>query len=231
MLPAGAALAGVATEYDEINLTTYQSGDDIFGYYLAHDDMFSCGFFFMSNSSVGVKSADGTRVLPLNTFDFVPHKNQFSYEQRDRRAEIGGTLYLHGKELALKTAKPHGGCLSAAGIFNASPGERGANQYTAIKTFDAIGIAVATRKSFFYKKSGLGRQKQYLVAGDIVTLISRRNGYSYVRFVNPDMSIDEDDPRKVTFGWLRDDDLADPFPRSPIPELPGQKNTDREKRD
>ena len=172
------AIAGVATEYDEINLTTYQTGDEILGYYLAHSGTFPCGFFFMSNLKIGRKSADGTSVLPMKTFDFVPHKNQFSYAQRDPRAEIGGRLYLHGKELALKTDQPHGGCLSAAGIFNAAPGERGASQYIEAKKFGAIGIAVVARKSFLYKSAKISRQNQYLVAGDIVTLINRRDGFS-----------------------------------------------------
>lgn len=226
LLLSKAAISGVATEYDEINLTTYQAGDDIIGYYLAHSEAFSCGFFFMSNLKIGRKSADGTSVLPMKTFDFIPHKNQFSYAQRDPRAEIGGTLYLRGKELALKTDQPHGGCLSAAGIFNAAPGERGASQYTEAKKFDAIGIAVVARKSFLYKSAKIGRQNQYLVAGDIVTLINRRGGFSYARFVNPDMTIDEHDPRKIIFGWINDNDLVSPFPPLPVRELPRGKNID-----
>ncbi|MEM5317848.1 hypothetical protein [Paraburkholderia sp. JHI869] len=212
--------AGVATEYDEINLTTYQSDNDFLGYYFARDGAFSCRFFFMTNLSIGVaRSADETSVLPMRTFDFVPHESHFSYAQRDPRAEIGGALYLHDKEIALKTDQPHGGCLSAAGIFNAAPGERGASQYTETRKFDAIGIAVVARRSFLHRGAEVGRLGQYLEAGDIVTLINRRNGYSYVRFVNPDMSIEESAPNKITFGWIRDSDLANPFPPSPKREL------------
>lgn len=225
-------IAGVATEYDELSLVTYESGDDIVGYYRAHENMFSCEFLFMANKSLGAKSSDGTDVLPMKTFDFVPYKDKFSYAQRDPRAEIDGTLYLHDKEIALKTDSPHGGCQSAAGLFNATPGERGASQYSATRQFDAVGIAVSMKKTYFYEKPGVGKRRQYILSGDLVTLISRRNGYSYARYVNPDMAIDETDSRKIVFGWLRSSDLTDPFPASPANELirstkKGGKDNDR----
>ncbi|MDR8395032.1 hypothetical protein NE850_01665 [Paraburkholderia sp. USG1] len=223
------ATAGVATTYDELNLVTYQSGQDIVGYYRAHEPPFSCEFLFMANRDHGVKSADGTEALQMKTFDFVPYKNTFSYAQRDPRAEIGGTLYLRDNEIALKTDHPHGGCQSAAGLFNAAPGERGGSQYSATKRFDAVGIAVSVEKSYFYEKPGIGRRRQYILPGDLVTLLSRRNGYSYARYVNPDMAIDETDSRKVVSGWLRNSDLANPFPASPAIEL--MRSSKKERRD
>jgi hypothetical protein len=213
------AIAGTATVYDELNLITYQSGADIVGYYSARENMFSCEFLFMTNKGFGAQSADGTDVLPMKTFDFVPHKSTFSYAQRDPRAEIDGTLYLHDEELALKTERPHGGCQSAAGLFNAAPGERGASQYSATKQFEAVGIAVSMKKTYFYERPGMGKRRQYILSGDLVTLLRRRDGYSYARYVNPDMAIDETDPRKVVFGWLRSDNLTNPFPASPASEL------------
>jgi hypothetical protein len=218
------ATAGVATTYDEMNLVTYRSGNDIVGYYRAHNDMFWCGFLFMANVGIGAKNTGKTDVLHMQTFGFVPFKNTFAYAQRDPRAEITGTLYLRGDEIAIKTDQPQGGCQSAAGLFDAEPGERGASQYSAIKRFDAMGIAVATRKTYFYDRPGAGARRQYILSGDLVTLISRRNGYSYARYVNPDMRIDETAPRKVVSGWLYSGNLMNPFPASPARELMRSKN-------
>ncbi|MFM0296840.1 MULTISPECIES: hypothetical protein [Paraburkholderia] len=218
MLACQIATAGVATTYDELSFVTYQSGEDIVGYYRAQETPFSCGFLFMANRDEGVKSADGTEVLRMKTFDFIPYKGVFSYAQRDPRAEIDGTLYLHDNEIALKTDRPHAGCQSAAGLFNAAPGERGASQYSATERFDAVGIAVSTNKTYFYEKPGIGKRRQYILPGDLVTLLSRREGYSYARYVSPDMSIDETDSRKIVTGWLRNRDLTNPFPASAASE-------------
>ncbi len=220
------AVAGIAIEYDELSLVTYQDGSEITGYYHARNDTFSCRFLFMADLNIGRKAEDGTSVLRMKTFDSPPHKNLFSYAQRDPRAEIGGTLYLHDDQLALKTDRPHGGCLTAAGFFGAEPGERGAAQYSVARRFDAIGIAVVNKKTFVYAKAGVGRRPQFLLPGDIVILISRQKAYAYVRFVDPDMSIDEGDAKKVTFGWLRDVDLTSPFPRSVTKELQRGRDAD-----
>jgi hypothetical protein len=223
------AAAGVATTYDEMNLVTYRSGDDIVGYYRAHNEVFSCSFLFMANARVGMKEDGETNVLRMQTFNFTPHKNTFAYAQRDPRAEITGTLYLFDNEIAIKTDRPHGGCQSAAGLFNAAPGERGASQYSAAKRFNAIGISISTRKTYFYDRPGAGKRRQYILAGDLVTLLSRRNDYLYARYVNPDMGIDETDPRKVVYGWLRSGDLMNPFPTSPASELRRSKKNTEEK--
>ncbi|WP_157768597.1 hypothetical protein [Burkholderia ambifaria] len=82
------------------------------------------------------------------------------------------------------------------------------------KELKAIGIGVASRKTFVYKKAGGAREGRYLVLGDFVAVLAREGNYSYVRYVNPDMMIDDADPKKVTLGWVRSSDISNPFPSS-----------------
>jgi hypothetical protein len=58
-------LAGVATEYDGLNFVTYQSGDDIFGYYRAHDNAFSCEFLFIANTQLSNRRCVARRRVHL----------------------------------------------------------------------------------------------------------------------------------------------------------------------
>lgn len=219
LLVGNLSFAGSVVVYDDVNFVTYQSGDDIYGYYRARDEQFSCEFLFIANTGVGSKDADGVEVLKVKTFDFVPHKHAFSYAQRDPRASIDGVLYTSKDGVVLKTDRPHGGCMSAAGGFDALPGTRGAAQFEPVKRLDAIGIGVVIRKSFFYQQAGKGKQQQYVVPGDPVAVLDRHGDYSHVRFVNEDMNVDDGDPKKITIGWIRSMDIADPFPHPVKKEL------------
>jgi hypothetical protein len=212
LVPAKVLFAGEITEYDNLNFITYQSGKNIKGYYRAINGIFSCQFMFMADQDLKSRDETGVVKVPIKTFDFVPHKNAYSYGARDPRSDITGELYLYKGELALKTDSPHGGCRSSAGFFGAEPGERGASRFSATKTYPSLGIGVVARKSFLYENPGNGKQRSYVTAGDYVTLIRNANGFTYVRFVNPDMQIDDDDKRKVTTGWVHSSDLMNPFP-------------------
>lgn len=215
--------SGSLTIYDDVAFVTYRSGDDIYGYYFARENQFSCGFMFFANASLGEKDEAGVSALKLKTFDFVPYKEPskgvFSYDQRDPRASIAGTLYMSKDAVGLMTDTPQGGCLSVAGIFSAPPGTRGAQQFEPKKELKAIGIGVASRKTFIYKKAGGVREGRYLVLGDFVAVLAREGNYYYIRYVNPDMMIDDADPRKVSLGWVHSSDISNPFPSSLKQEL------------
>lgn len=206
------SVAGIVTIFDDLNFVTYKSGTELSGFYHSRDGMFSCGFLFHNRDEVILKSEGGVTEVRVMTFDFVPHSPKYTYEQRDPRSDIEGTIYLDGDKVSLKTDSPHGGCQSAAGMFDSSPGERGASTYSEVRSIDAIGIFAVGKKTFLYNGAGSSRSSKYLLPGDLVVAIRRLRGYVFVRFVNPDSQIDESDSKRVATGWVRSADLVDPFP-------------------
>ncbi|WP_143135617.1 hypothetical protein [Burkholderia ubonensis] len=216
--------SGTLTIYNDLDFVTYKSGRDIYGYYNAYEDQFSCSFMFFANSDV-IRNRDyeGVTALKSKTFYISAYKRPgdgtFSYKNRDPDASIDGILYIGEGAVGLTTDSPQGGCLSVAGIFTAKPGTRGAEQFEPTTELEAIGIAVISHKTFFHKMPGLRKEAKYLVPGDWVAVLAKKGAYSYVRYVNPNMMIESADSRKVTTGWVRNLDLSDPFPSSLKKEL------------
>lgn len=223
-LASQVAFAGTLTIYSDPDFVTYKSGDDIYGYYNAHQDQFSCGFMFFANSGV-VKNHDyeGVTALKIKTFYISAYKRPgdgtFSYRNRIPAASIDGVLYIGDGAVGLTTDSPQGGCLSVAGIFTAKPGTRGAEQFEPTAEVEAMGIAVISRKTVLHKAPRSGKEVNYLVPGDWVAVLSRKGTYSYVRYVNPNMEIESTDSKKITTGWVRDVDISNPFPISLKAEL------------
>ncbi|WP_152601910.1 hypothetical protein [Burkholderia paludis] len=218
------AFAGTLTIYSDPDFVTYKSGKDIYGYYNAYQDQFSCSFMFFANSDI-VKNHDYEGVTSLKSKTFYisaykrPGDGTFSYKNRNPDASIDGVLYIGDGAVGLTTDSPQGGCLSVAGIFTAKPGTRGAEQFEPTTELKAIGIAVISRKTFLHKSPGSGKEEKYLVPGDWVAVLSRKGAYSYIRYVNPNMMIESTDSKKITTGWVRDLDISNPFPNSLEAEL------------
>jgi hypothetical protein len=196
-------MAGIIFLYDESRVVTFSNGHKIYGHYVAHNELFYCEFFFMSDGPV----RDSDQIIPIETFDLNYRKNKYTYAQRESDSSIRGKLTRQGPIITISTEKPRGGCQSAAGLFS-----DGGLPYTEVKRMAGLGFGVANRKTFIYQNPDEIRKIGYLLAGDTVAVINRKNGYSYVRYVNPDMLIEDDDKRHITKGWVRSTDLVNPFP-------------------
>ncbi len=206
------SVAGVATIFEGLNFVTYQSHDSLNGFYYARSGIFSCGFLFVDVLSSPQKNADSVNLVWVKTFDFVPHVPAYTYDKRDPRSDIDGTVYVAPGSISLKTDSPHAGCQSAAGMFDAPPGERGASVFAEVGKLPASGIFVVGKKAFFYRIENEVKTKEYLLPGSFVLATKKKKGFSFVRYVDPDSQIDDDDPKRVVSGWIRTSSLVNPFP-------------------
>jgi len=212
-LLSGLSSAGVASIFDDPYLVTVETGGNIIGYYASENDRFSCTFLFMGNlNKIKNEPSSNFNILNIKTFNIDFYASHYRYSQRDKNWDIPGNLFIRGNELILKTEAPHGGCNSVAGLFNGGPGDAGVVQYSKRKKINAIGIGVVNKKTFFFDKAGSEKRKGFLVVGNIVVILSRRSDYSYVRFTNPSFMISN--PGETTMGWIKTNDLEDPFPPS-----------------
>ncbi|MFM0018220.1 hypothetical protein [Paraburkholderia azotifigens] len=197
------AMAGIISLYDESRIITFSNGHKTYGHYAAHNELFYCEFFFMSDGPVH----DSDKTIPIQTFDLNYRKNKYTYSRRESDSSIQGALTKQGSAITITTENPRGGCQSAAGLFS-----DGGVPYTEVKRIAGLGFGVATRKTVIYINPDEIKKRGYLLAGDTVAVIKQKNNYSYVRYVNPDMLIEDDDKRHITTGWVRSTDLVDPFP-------------------
>lgn len=68
------------------------------------------------------------------------------------------------------------------------------------------------KKAFFYRIENEVKTKEYLLPGSFVLATKKKKGFSFVRYVDPDSQIDDDDPKRVVSGWIRTSSLVNPFP-------------------
>jgi len=206
-------IAGTAAIYDDPGLATHQSGDNIEGYYYSSEGNSSCEFLFISNRKLISSKTKSTLLLPAKIF-FFSNGNNFLYSGRDKKFDTDGTLYLDGNSLALKSSKPLGGSC----MFSGDPGTRfGSMIFSLRKTFPALGIGIIKRKTFFYEEPGKHRRTGYLVQDDRIILIKKSSNFSYIKYVNPELDVK--DHFQITTGWIRSEDIANPFPADPLKEL------------
>lgn len=199
-----AVIAGTISLYDESRLVTFTNGREIYGYYSAHNELFYCSFFFVTKKNV--RDSDGE--VPLEAFNIDYENHRYTYTELDRAPFIRGVFSRKGKVVSIRTEKPQAGCQSAAGLFSGD----GGLPYTEVGEISGVGISVVNRKSFIHRSPNSVDRHGYLLPGDAVAVIERKNGYSYIRYVNPDMLIEDDDKRHISAGWVRSADLVDPFP-------------------
>lgn len=199
-----AAIAGTISLYDESRFLTFTKGREIYGYYSAHNELFYCGFFFVAKESV--RDPDGA--VPVETFNIDYKNHRYTYDQLDRTSFIRGVLSKKGRLVSIRTEKSQAGCQSAAGLFSGD----GGLPYTEVGEISGVGVGVVNRKSFIHRNHNSIDKNSYLLPGDAVAVIERKNDYSYIRYVNPDMLIEDDDKRHVSTGWIRSPDLVDPLP-------------------
>ncbi|MEM5367434.1 hypothetical protein V4C53_15535 [Paraburkholderia azotifigens] len=199
------AICGEVSIYDETSVVTLKDGGEIYGFYSAHNERFFCNFFFMSVDKVRARP---NGLIPMETFNLDYHKRQFNYTQRDADSSIKGSLSMNGDKLNIRTNARRPGCDSAAGgLFS-----EGGLPYTEKMKVPGLGIAVATKKTAVYDVAGRSGKHGYLMAGDVVVVLRRTNRYSYIRYFNPDILVEDDDKRKIVTGWILSADLSNPFP-------------------
>ncbi|MFL9961341.1 hypothetical protein PQR02_09555 [Paraburkholderia sediminicola] len=198
------AMAGVISLYDESRFLTFSDGQKIYGLYSAHNELFYCNFLFMSEKSV----RDRDEIVPIETFSLDYKNHRYTYTQIGHISSIRGVLSKNGNTITISTEKPQGGCQSAAGLFSGD----GGLPYTEMAKISGMGIGVINRKSFIYQNPNSINKRGYLLPGDMVVVINKKDNYSYIRYVNPDMLIEDDDKRHVSTGWVRSADLVNPFP-------------------
>jgi hypothetical protein len=204
----GFSYGAAANIYDDKNMVTVRSGDQIIGYYASAEDRFSCIFFFFTKSKYKPrKSQDNYSIVDIETFIFDIDSGNYDYAHRVRGFDISGVLYLHENNFILKTARPQAGCMGSAGMFRNSPGERGVIQYNLVNQIPAIGIRLVDKKTYLYRKGDLRERVGYLVQGDIILLVKENLGSSYVRYINPNADSD-----RISAGWVDSNNLVDPFP-------------------
>ncbi|MGF6611063.1 hypothetical protein OKW45_005985 [Paraburkholderia sp. WSM4175] len=198
------AVAGVVSLYDESRFVTFSDGQKIYGLYSAHNELFYCNFLFMSKKSVH----DRDENVPIETFSLDYQRHGYTYAQIEHNSFIRGVLSKNGNTVTISTERPQGGCQSAAGLFSGD----GGLPYTEIAKTSGMGIGVVNRRSFIYQNPDSINKHGYLLPGDMVVVINKKYNYSYIRYVNPDMLIEDDDKRHISTGWVRSADLVNPFP-------------------
>lgn len=205
------AAAGVALIFDSPNIVVYKQKSDVFGFYSAENEKFSCDFLFISNHD-GQRhpAAAGYDLTELLTF--VQSDGRYSYGQRDLDFDVRGAAYSSEDEWILHTDIEQAGCGNAMGGFSFSPPDASAFRYRITNRIRALGVRTVTRKTPVYnmRSGAFIRKKGYLAEGNNVILIYEKRGFSYIRFSDPRAYVK--DPGKVTYGWVHSKDLVNPFP-------------------
>ncbi|CAM2150134.1 hypothetical protein ABLT15_25300 [Paraburkholderia tropica] len=212
---ANFVFAGVATIYDDPGFVTYQSNNNFRGFYRGSLGMFSCGFLFFGKGDLFEPRGSENSIFKIATFMAIPNSGRFKYEQRDPRADIGGRLYVTANKIAITTDSTHGGCLGVAGFFDAPPGQRGVIEFSQENKMEATGIFVIGKRVLLFKNPDRRESIGSLLSASLVIALRRKGQSVQVRYVNPDLQIDDENPRKKIIGWVRSMDLVDPFP-SPL---------------
>jgi hypothetical protein len=205
------AMAGTALIFDSPNLVVYKQKSNVFGFYAAENEKFSCDFLFVSNHD-GKQHPAAAGYNPTELLTFVQSDGKYLYDQRDPDFDVRGVAYTTENEWILHTDIEQAGCGNAMGIFSFSAPDAPAFRYYITKKIQAVGVRTVTRKSFIYdKRSGTPiRIKGYVTNGDNVLVIHEKNGFSYIRFFDPKTYVN--DPGKATYGWVHSTDLVNPFP-------------------
>jgi hypothetical protein len=197
--------------FDSPSLIVLQSGEKVYGYYGASEKNNSCMFFFAGGSEKPRKTMDGVYSI-LDIAAYVLNSDQYHYRERDEQYDKVGKVYIMGDQWIIQTTGEPAGCGGSTGFFHLDPYEHDAFRYYVRKKVPAIGIRVASRRTFFYDNQGIQfiKRKGYMVPGDVVAVLKESGGFSYVRYTDTDYF--NQVPGRVTSGWVHSADLANPLP-------------------
>nr|WKF55909.1 hypothetical protein HUO10_000353 [Paraburkholderia busanensis] len=205
---ATSAFAGSALLFQDPYLLAYKDSDKITGIYSSIGSVRSCYFLFYGSLNKEHPDNNGYSASEIETF--LPGEKILDFENRDRAFDISGKLYRDDDGWVIRTTHPQAGCASAQGVFEFDPPDFRAKNYEIKSTVPAMGIRIVKSKSFFYdlKDEKFVPRKGYLTKWNGVVVLKISRDFSYVRYVDTGPKFDG----RVTFGWLRSNDLVDPFP-------------------
>lgn len=203
------SFAGEAIVFDHPGLIGFRNGSSVFGLYDSRNATFSCSFLFMEDHTKhNPVDVDDYTDTPLLTF--VIGEKSASFSNRQKVFDIKADLYRRDDEWIVQTASGQAGCENAVGSFIFSPKDYRSVTYRVTKKMPAIGIRIARSKMTLYDNHDgkFVARKSYLVYGDGVVSLKTQGDFSYIRYVGPGPKFEG----RVTFGWVRTEDLVDPFP-------------------
>ncbi|MFP6560833.1 hypothetical protein WJ542_21405 [Paraburkholderia sp. B3] len=210
ILLAQIASAGTLITFSDPGLVIFESEHGIQGYYVATEKGKTCDFFIFQAPGSAWKDIGGDgRSIEVNTFSL--EIGQFQYEQRNSIYDTRGKINKNQDEWTMRTNVEPPGCGGGVGVFSRS-GKIPDYRYFENKKIQATGIRVVRKKTILHNEID-GRyikRSGYLTQDDIVALVETRDGFSYVRYFDPDYF--SESVGKVTTGWVHTADLVDPFP-------------------
>ncbi|VWC83716.1 hypothetical protein BLA50215_01404 [Burkholderia lata] len=203
--------AGEAFVFGSTNLIGFSDGVNIFGVYDAENEKFSCSFLFFGGEadSSMIDDYKDTKVLT-----FVPGEESLKFTDRSKFFDIPANLYRSGDEWVIRTKRSQAGCENAAGTFIFDIDDDRTEHYVVTNKIPAIGIRLVMNKSnlYDYENGRFVRRKGYLVNRNVVVSLRQIGLFSFVRFINP--RIDTKNAGQVTTGWVRTENLVNPFPEA-----------------
>ncbi|HDR9485241.1 TPA: hypothetical protein QDB99_004505 [Burkholderia aenigmatica] len=208
------ARAGEVIIFNDPNLIGFDDGRRVVGMYDAENEKFSCKFLFLAGDShdAGSVMDDGYKNIKMLTF--LPGEKSMKFPDRDKFFDVPANLYRRDDEWVIKTDTGQAGCENDTGTFTFDVNFIGAVHYFEEKKISALGIRIINRRSTFYDYND-GRfiaRKGYLVNRNLVVALRQVGQFSFVRFVNP--RIDTKNAGQVTTGWVRTENLVNPFPEA-----------------
>jgi hypothetical protein len=209
-LACSSAISAEAFIFDNPFLVAMHSGNSIYGYYDSRDERFSCSFLFSGIGKIKKINEKFSNQIDIETYSFDFQRTSFAYKDRDKLFDVSGDLFIRSGKWVIRTKKPQGACNGIGADFGKAPDDPAVTQFSVEKQIDVIGIGIASKKTFFYRKPGAGKENRFLLRGDIALIISKHGDYTYVRFANPNTVSSTRDP--VITGWIRSADLKNPLP-------------------
>ncbi|MBN3813902.1 hypothetical protein [Paraburkholderia sp. Ac-20347] len=209
---AQASLAGQAILFDNPGLALINEDGRLTGYYSAQGDKRSCSFLILQTGDE-TKYPDDSPYTETKILTFIPGDNSFSFENRDKAFDIGGSLYKRDETWFVRTDEGQAGCENALGSFTTfRKGKVGGGFFSEENRFFALGIRIVKRKTFLHdlRDGEFAKRRGFLTKWNDVILIKVRGQFSFVRFVEPRTNIDA--YGQATTGWVRSADLVNPFP-------------------
>lgn len=205
------ACAAEAIIFDNPNFVVIDLNGSLMGFYDARDVKSSCSFLFSQVGSA-IKRAQSP-YSEEKIITFVPGSSSLVFSRRDRKFDIFGALYRRDETWFVRTDTGQAGCENALGEFVFYPRDKvGGAIFDVVERIRAKEIRLVQHQSFFYdlRAGEYVSRKTYLTRGNAVVVLKTRDKFSYVRFADPRVNVSN--PGRVTTGWIRTDDLVDPFP-------------------
>ncbi|WP_175958552.1 hypothetical protein [Burkholderia sp. BCC0405] len=209
-LSTSPSFAGEAIIFDQPGLIGFRDGSSVSGFYDSRNAKFSCSFLFTEDRDKSNAENVGDYIAtPLLTF--VLGEKSPNFVKRNKAFDIKANLYRRDDEWVIQTQTGQAGCENATGVFAFSPKDYRSVSYRVTQQVPAIGIRIAKSKTIFYddRNGKFVARKSYLVYGDGVVALKTQGEFSYIRYVGTGPRFEG----RVTFGWVRTEDLVDPFPK------------------